>query len=330
MTPINVKPSLEFILRQFRSYPGLYVLGAGTSAGTAPLGRAFWTASSLDFLRNLGGFSVSIPVHSELTRRIIDGSSNLSLSEIFPGRAFRFEDEKSFYLEILERLPDYFARTYLKHLLAKANFSRQQSDSYRIFHCFRPSLIANYNHDGLATRLAAAGHRVVEMHGSVERGYGSPEMAKFLEQVREYHLTDVEDGLVMGVPESYLDLKLARNLQIIGAFSPAFIAIIGYSFARYKDGHDDQVSLDYFKMRFQGFPGNIYIVDPAPECLQETLADAIRSRNVFPIRAYWNVLAHVFMGMVHEPISRKSLSYLHQRILDRYGGGISLPLARGE
>jgi len=43
-----VKPSLEFILRQFRSYPGLYVVGAGTSAGTAPLGRSFWTASSLD------------------------------------------------------------------------------------------------------------------------------------------------------------------------------------------------------------------------------------------------------------------------------------------
>lgn len=48
----------------------------------------------------------------------------------------------------------------------------------------------------------------------------------------------------MGVPESYLDLKLARNLQIISAFSPAFIAIVGYSFARYGDGHDDQVSFD--------------------------------------------------------------------------------------
>jgi len=214
-----VNPSLESVLRQFRSYPGLYVLGAGTSAGTAPFGRAFWTTSSLNFLRNLRGFSASIPVHSPLTRRIIDGSSDLSLSEIFPGREFRFEDEKSLYLEILERLPNYFARTYLKHVLAKANFSGRQSDSYRIFRCFRSSLIANYNHDGLAARLAGAGHRVVEMHGGVERGYGSPEMAKFLEQAREYHFGDVEDGLLMGVPESYLDLKLARNLQVIGAFS---------------------------------------------------------------------------------------------------------------
>jgi hypothetical protein len=325
-----VKPSLEFILRQFGSYPGLYVLGAGTSAGTAPLGGSFWTASSLDFLRNLGGFSASIPVHSELTRRIIDGSSNLFLSEIFPGREFRFEDEKSFYLEILKRLPNYFARTHLKHLLAKANFSGRQSDSYRVFRCFRPSLIANYNHDGLAARLAAAGHRVVEMHGSVERGYGSPQMAKFLEQAREYHLADVRDGLVMGVPESYLDLRLARNLQIIGAYSPTFVAIIGYSFARYDDGHDDQVSLDYFKRRFQGFAGNIYIVDRAPEYLQETLADAIRSKNVFPIRAHWNVLAHARMRMVNEPVSRKSLNYLHEQILDRCGGGISFPIVRDE
>ena len=183
-----VKPSLEFLFRQYRSYSGLYVLGAGTSAGTAPLGRAFWTASSLDFLRNLGGFSASIPVHSELTQRIIDGSSDLSLSEIFPGREFRFQDQRSLYQEILERLPNYFARTHLKHLLAKANFYGRQSESYRIFRCFRPSLIANYNHDGLAARLAAAGHRVVEMHGSVERGYGSPQVAQFLEQAREYHL----------------------------------------------------------------------------------------------------------------------------------------------
>jgi hypothetical protein len=325
-----MEPSLEFVLREFRSYPGLYLLGAGTSAGMAPLSRAFWTTSSLDFLRNLGGFSASIPVHSPLTRRIIDGSSNLSLSEIFPGREFRFADGQSLYLEILKRLPNYFARTYLKHVLAKANFSGRQSDSYRIFQFFRPSFIANYNHDGLAARLAGAGHRVVEMHGRVERGYGSPEMAKVLDQARDYHLTDVDDSLVMGVPESYLDLQLARNLQIIGAFSPAFIAIVGYSFARYGDGHDDQVSLEYIKMRYQGFPGNVYIIDPAPDYLRETLADAIRSKNVFAIRAYWNVLAHVFLRMLKEPASRRSLNYWHEQILDRYGSGISFPMARDE
>lgn len=325
-----VGPSLEFMLREFRRYPGLYVLGAGASAGAAPLGRAFWTASSLEFLRNLRGFSASIPVHSELTRRMIEGSRELTVSEIFPGRELRLEDEKSLCLEILERLPNYFARTYLKHLLAKANFTGRQSDSYRIFRCFRPSLIANYNHDGLATRLAATRHRVVEMHGGVERGYGSPQMAKFLEQAREYHLVDAEDGLVMGLPESYLDLKLARNLQIIGACSPAFVAIIGYSFARYSDRHDDQVSLDYFKMRFQGFPGSIYVIDPAPEYLQETLADAIRSNQVFPVRAYWNVLANVFMRMANEPMPLKSLSYLHEQILDRFGSGFMFPLIQDE
>jgi hypothetical protein len=90
------------------------------------------------------------------------------------------------------------------------------------------------------------------------------------------------------------------------------------------------VSLEYFKMRYQGFPGNVYIIDPAPDYLRETLADAIRSKNVFAIRAYWNVLAHVFLRMLKEPASRRSLNYRHEQMLDRYGGGISFPMARDE
>jgi hypothetical protein len=320
----------ECILRQFRSSSGLYILGAGTSAGVAPLGRAFWTASSIDFLRNLGGFSASIPMHSELTRRIIEGSSELSPAEILPGREFRFEDDKSLYLEILERMPNYFARTHLKHILARANFLGKPTDSYRIFEFFRPSLIANYNHDGLAARLRQTGHRVVEMHGSVERGYGSPQMAKFLEQAREYHLDDQEDSLVMGVPESFLDLKLAQNLKIVGRCAPTFVAIIGYSFARCNGGHDDHVSLEYFNQRFRGFLGNIYIIDLAPEYLQETLADSIRSKNVFAIRAHWNILAHAFMQIVNQVVLRRSLNYLHEEMLDRYGGNVSFPIDRDE
>jgi hypothetical protein len=134
----------------------------------------------------------------------------------------------------------------------------------------------------------------------------------------------------MGVPESFLDSKLAKNLQMVGKFFPSFVAIIGYSFARSNDGHDDYVSLEYFKQRFRGFPGNIYIIDLAPEYLQETLADSVRSKNVFPIRAHWNVLAHAFMRMVNEPALRKSLNYLHEQILDRYGGNIAFPLGRDE
>lgn len=327
---ISVTPSFEFILRQFRGCSGLYVLGAGTSAGTAPLGRAFWTASSIDFLRNLRGFSTSIPVHSELTRRIIDGSSDLSPSEIFPGREYRFDDQREIYLEILQRLPNYFARTYLKYMLAKANFSGKLSDSYGIVRFFRPSLIANYNHDGLAARLSGTGHRILDMHGSVERGYGSPQMAEFLQQARDHHLIEEGDDLVMGVPESFLDLKLAANLQMISKFFPSFVAIIGYSFARRDDGHDDYVSLEYFKQRFGGFPGNIYVMDLAPEYLQETLADSIRSKNVFPIRAHWNVLAHAFMRMLNEPAPRRSLNYVHEQVLDRYGGNIAFPVGRNE
>jgi|GEM_PF-5989549 len=71
-------------------------------------------------------------------------------------------------------------------------------------------------------------------------------MAELVNELREYHLPDKPDGVLMGIPESFLDSKLALRLLEVGRFCPDFIAIIGYTFARYGDGHDDRVSLAYF------------------------------------------------------------------------------------
>ena len=60
-------PSLESILRHFLSRRGLYILGAGASAELAPLGVSFWTASPIDYLRNVSSFPVAVPQRSELT-----------------------------------------------------------------------------------------------------------------------------------------------------------------------------------------------------------------------------------------------------------------------
>jgi hypothetical protein len=222
---------------------------------------------------------------------------------------------------MLKRIPDYFVRLYFKHQLTRANYFRSQPNNYRVFNAFCPGVIANYNHDGLAERLCTGVHRVLSMHGTINPGYGSPRIERFLCKARDYHLLNPPDGLLMGVPESFFDPGLARRLIEIGSFSAKFVAVIGYSFARYGSHHDDQVSLDYFQSRFKNFVGRVYIIDPDPEYLREILGTALRHARVMGIRSRWNVLARAFLQKRADPCDDRSLNYLHEQILDMYGGG---------
>ncbi len=321
-------PSYECLLTRLRTESGLYVLGAGVLAGITPLGRSFWTAAPLDFLRNLAGFSAEIPNHSALTRQILENSRGITISDIFPGREIRPGSWDYPYWEILQRIPGCYARILLKHLLAKANFTALQNDSYGVFNFFRPSVIANYNHDGLGTRFCGQRHRVLNMHGSVGREFGSPQIEASIEQAREYHLPEVSDGILMGIPKSWRDRGLALKLLEIGRFSPAFIAIIGYSFARSAKGHDDHVSLAYFDHIFQGFQGQVYVIDPEPDYLREMLSERLKLRGIIGVRARWNVLAHALTESLRAPCGcgRRSINYVYESLLDIHGGGIAFPL----
>ncbi|MGB8992386.1 MAG: hypothetical protein WCD80_10050 [Desulfobaccales bacterium] len=326
-------PSYEFILGQFRTRRGLYILGAGVSTGAALLGEAFWTAAPLDYLRNLGSFSADIPVHSELTQKMIDNSRRLILED----RAIRFGIEDSLIQwEILQRMPNYYARFYLKHCLSKFRFSGRQSESYRIFQTFHRALIMNYNHDGLATDCLSQFHHVLEMHRTIDHRYGSPRMYELIDDVRDYDLPDIHDGIIMGVPESYFDpylahqlLKVAREVSI---YPPNFLAIIGYSFAQNERGYDDQVSLDCFLHTHRNFHGNIYVIGPKSDgkldTLKDLMADSLKSKNVFRICAYWNVLSHAYMIAYSIQRGRKSLSYIHNQILDTFGSEAVFPISQ--
>jgi hypothetical protein len=321
--------SYECLLRHLRTESGLCILGAGTSAGVAPFGRSFWTAAPLDFLRNLSGFSAQIPIHSELTQQIIKNSRDIKISEIFPYREIRAGTDDFPYREILQRLPNYYARLLLKHRLAKNNFVALRSDNYAVFEFFRPSLIANYNHDGLASRLCGRRHRVLDMHGSVGREFGSPQVEAIIERIREHHLPEASDGILMGILESPCrDPGLVLRLLEIGRFRPAFIAIIGYSFARNAEGHDDHVSLEYFEHRFSDFRGQVYVIDPQPDYLREMLSERLKLRGIIGVRARWNVLAHSFMKSLHAPCGyeRQSINYVYESLLDTHGGDIAFPL----
>jgi hypothetical protein len=325
MAMVQPELILEVMLRHFRELPGLYILGAGASAGAAPLGKDFWTAAPIEYVRG-GSFPADIPAHAPLTQRMLHSSCGVSIDEIFLGREIRPGTRVYPYREIMQRMPDFYARSHIKHRLSAARFAARPNDNYRVFSQFHPALIANYNHDGLAAHFCGTVHRVIDVHGAIPAAYGAPEMADFLARARDFDLKVADDGLIMGVPESPFDRALAHRLLEIGRFEPNFVAIIGYSFARVGDCYDDKISLDFFRERFRAFRGSIYVVDPHPSELRETIADALKSRSVFGIPVYWNVFAHAALGLLRHPLASPSLAYAHEALLDKHGSGHAFPI----
>ncbi len=321
------KPSLEDLLNQFRSHSGLYIVGAGASAGLAPLGAEFWTSTPINFLRNFRGVSVDIPCHSGLVGRMLENWSDWDLQRVFPDREVRHGSDFPI-LEFLVRMPNHYARTHLKSLLARAVYDNRRCDNYQVFQYFASSILANYNHDGLAVRFCGPRHRVLDMHGTVHPGYGSPEMMDFIDVASEYHLTDAPDGILMGEPEEWNSPALARKLDVVVQASPTFIAVIGYTFARNQrtSVFDDWVSLLRLSERFRGFRGNVYVIAPDPYEIQAMLSDAWQIRTVFGVRARWNLLAHVFMRALANRRERRFLNRIHDQLFDEFGGGAVFPL----
>jgi hypothetical protein len=327
-TPSSSTPSYETVLRHFRTSRGLYILGAGASAGLVPFGLDVLRGPAIDYLQG-GGFPVDIPQQSELlTQRIVADLMGMDVDErrslTFPGRVRR-PGTTDFPWEMSRRQPDFYTRLALKHSLAKSRFCHWRSDSYRAFQLFHPSVILNYNLDGLASDLCHRCHRVIAAHHTVPRRYGSPQMAKILASVRGSNLPVPSDDILVCVPESYTDVQLQRRLSEAMGSSPHFVALIGYSFSRNGNAYDDRVSWDFFCREFNKFTGNIYVIEPRPYELQSRIADSIRSKNVFGVRAYWNVLAHAFMEMSGECPSRKSLNYACEQILDTFGDRVIFP-----
>lgn len=319
--------ALEQILGRFCQRVGLYIVGAGASAGDIPVGERFIANPGVLWLRDLSGFSASVTPKLLLTRNVARLAGDTPLGEIFPGREIRSGTDTFLIREILMRLPDWYTRAMMKHTLAAPAFSRRRSDSYRVFRLFRPATIANYNHDGLLGQLVGRRHRIINMHGVVDPRYGSPEMRRLIERCGEFDGIPIEpDNLIMCVAEEN-DGTLVNRLIRVTLPPPEFLAIIGYSFARNGQGFDDNVSLEFFRERFREFRGPIYVFEPNPGNLQNAtamIADTFRARNVIGIPVFWNVLAHAYLQNAGA-IDGRSVNWRYQRLLDQHRGPRSFP-----
>lgn len=307
----------------------MFFVGAGASAGYSPLGNEFWRASPLDFIRNVSAISAVPASQGPLTQRLIKCSA-FELSDIFPDREFRGNASEFPIRDILRRLPDGFAREYLKHRLSISSYLARTegivTDSYMAFRTFCPSIIANYNHDGLAQEFCGAQHAIVEMHGTINPVYGAPEVGALISSLRELDITLTSDDLIMGLPESWADIRLYQRLALVMNLSPQHVAIIGYSFAQMGKSYDDAVTLACFVQRFKHYPGTILVLSPDPSELCEMLSDALEIRTVYPIKRYWNVLAHAYLETLRNPNKFRSLDHAYSFLYDQYGSSQVFPI----
>jgi hypothetical protein len=308
---------------------GLFFVGAGASAGSSPLGRDFWNAAPLDYLRNLQSFPAIVSPRDPLTQRMTD-LSGIAINDILPGHELRPGSEVYPYREILQRLPNAFAREYLKHVLARPLHSAQTqgtvTDSYRVFRAFHASVIADYNHDGLTRHFCGANHEVIEMHGTIHPTYGSHEFGAWISNLREYDILLQPDDLVMGLPESWTDARLYRRLSWVMSKTPMHVAIIGYRFAQMGSGYDDAITLANFVQRFKHYPGAVLVFDPNPTQLCTMISDVLEIKTVYPIKRYWNVLAHAYLETLRDPNRFRSIDHAYGNLFDCHGSDITFPI----
>jgi hypothetical protein len=307
--------NLALLLWRLRRQPALYVFGAGTSAPVVQLTPALMHQAALDYVR-LGSFPVESASRTPLTERMTRAERGINY---YPDRELRpglpgFPSD-----EILRRLSHGGIVASLMHYLSKPRFAGRRLANFTVLRAFCSSLIVNYNLDGLAVDACAGHHRVIDVHGSIQAGYGSPDGATIMRIAQEYGISMPDEGIVLCAPESFTDRELHKRLQTIQRYNPAFVMIVGYSFGKTEAGYDDSVSLEAFVGRFREMPIDVYVLEPDPFDLADMLGERLHSDRVHPFPIYWNLLAAAFSEALSERLSADRLEYFHEQLLDDHG-----------
>ena len=302
--------SLERLLWRFHNERGLYLLGAGASAGIVKIGADLMAAPGIEYVNNVMAFSAASPQQSLLTKRVVTNAERALRRDRYR-RPFVVPDF-AMDKEMLRRLPPDFAELFLVNEFARPRYDgridvQRRHCNYSIFDFFEPSLIMNYNLDGLATDVCGRRHDVVGVHGSVDPVFGSPEVSALMPNVRDFGIgfgAEFND-LLLCVPEPDFGhpgfWPLCRRLDRMWRHIPNFVAIIGYTFAsadRTGEEHDDYISLDHFTERFRDSPQTIYIVNPTPDPVRERLEERLKSNNIVSVPTRWNALSRVAMERI--------------------------------
>jgi hypothetical protein len=294
-------------------------LGAGASAGIVPFGLRFIAAPSLDFLEKFTALSVSRTKQDLLTQRSVEAAMPSLLSQ---------RGERGFDLEMRKAALAHIPNSVLVHELGKARLKQLKEylryHNYGIFEYFPPTVLLNYNLDGIAGDICGGCHRVIPVHGTVKAHLGAPGIADLLGKVRDFGFDINFDDLLLCVPEPVLGepdhAKLVTRLSPMWSFEPDFVAICGYSFASPDPTsglrHDDRESLRLFVDRFRDYSGPIYVLNP-DRSIKEMIEERLKSPHVIWIPGKWNVLSAAMVERILGKGRAEPLRDAYSRLVKR-------------
>lgn len=144
-------------------------------------------------------------------------------------------------------------------------------------------------------------HVVLDPHGTIPSGFGEVFWRKLLISIQENYLDLPRLSQVYSLlleKEDDNDPRLVSFLErcsLKALQAHHVVPIIGYSFARSGEGHDDWLSLEVFSEVLKHHSKPVYIIDPLPTYLSEMLSERIKSKRVYPFTIFWDALARAIV-----------------------------------
>lgn len=195
--------------------------------------------------------------------------------------------------------------------------------NFRVFEFVpAPAVFFDLNLDGLLPYYCEPPHLVLNPHGSIDRAaLRHPYFEEWLRDAAEFGLPAVQTRWqVLPGPESSVVTRglayhtAARHLAVPGSF----IAIIGYSFGRQRNGTiDDGETFEFLRELLRRFPRQVVVVDPNPAPVVDLLENALHER-VDVCDVYWNDLAAAACEAMDEYPSSPNLLALAPEIARHY------------
>lgn len=288
----GISMKLDELARYLLNKKGLYLLGAGASAGVVPFGKQLAEKIG-DTYKNGGSFPVDTPHQDVRTNWAI----NLSLKD--PLDLMIRGDE--LHNDLIRRMPSGFVQALLFHELAKPSFLNATPNNYSVFEYFPSSVVVNYNLDGLAQKFCKQRHHIIAPHGTISSTCGSREFGSYIEATRDWDIAAIPTAHILIEPEPItIYSQLPANID-----GHEFVAVIGYTFGRNAIGFDDCHSLTYLCELLRLNPKPVFVVDPYPECVTETLKEKIKSNDVYGVPILWNVYAEAMIRSKNNKDSNK-------------------------
>lgn len=283
------------------NYRGLYVLGAGASAGIIPFGKELVVKIS-DHYNEGGSYSADRPYQDRRTKWVINSSFK---------KPFELISGNELYNDLISRVSSGFVQLRLFHELTKPVFLNVVPNNYAVFQNFPSSVIINYNLDGLAEKFCMPKHRVITPHGTISEMFGSPLVSELLNDGEDIEAFPTNHILIEPEPIAVCS-KLPLN---IGAVD--FVAIIGYTFGRNNIGFDDYYSFQYICKLLRLNPElSVFVIDPYPEFITETLKEQIKSKHIFSVNIFWNAYSEAIRLVRKNMICINKINEVYNCILD--------------